>query len=122
MAHKKEHGELSRHIHADHKMHASVMKHIDKLEYAIHCLKEHMHKKHDPKKKHHDPKKKHHESPKFKAKTEKVMHEYKEGKLHSGSKKGPEVTNRKQAIAIALSEARKASGIKGKKHIKRVKQ
>jgi hypothetical protein len=35
----------------------------------------------------------------------KVMHEYKEGTLHSGSKKGPEVTSRKQAIAIALSEA-----------------
>lgn len=36
------------------------------------------------------------------------MHEFKVGKLHSGSKKGPEVTNRKQAVAIALSEARKA--------------
>ena len=35
----------------------------------------------------------------------KVMREYKEGALHSGSKKGPEVTSRKQAIAIALSEA-----------------
>lgn len=35
----------------------------------------------------------------------KVMHEYKAGTLHSGSKKGPEVTSRKQAIAIALSEA-----------------
>ena len=35
----------------------------------------------------------------------KVYHEYKEGTLHSGSKKGPEVTSRKQAIAIALSEA-----------------
>lgn len=35
----------------------------------------------------------------------KVMHEYKEGKLHTGSKKGPMVTSRKQAIAIALSEA-----------------
>lgn len=42
------------------------------------------------------------------AKVGKVMGEYKEGKLHSGSKKGPEVTNRKQAVAIALSEARKA--------------
>lgn len=42
-------------------------------------------------------------------KIEKVMHEYKEGKLHSGSKKGPEVTNPKQAIAIALSEARRAN-------------
>lgn len=40
-------------------------------------------------------------------KVEKVMKEFKHGKLHSGSKKGPEVTNRKQAIAIALSEARK---------------
>lgn len=42
-----------------------------------------------------------------KHKTEKVMKEFKEGKLHSGSKKGPQVTNRKQAIAIALSEARR---------------
>lgn len=41
------------------------------------------------------------------AKIGKVMGEYKEGKLHSGSKKGPEVTNSKQAMAIALSEARK---------------
>lgn len=41
-------------------------------------------------------------------KVRKVMEEYKEGKLHSGSKKGPKVKNRKQAVAIALSEARKA--------------
>lgn len=34
----------------------------------------------------------------------KVMREYKEGTLHSG-KKGPVVKSRKQAIAIALSEA-----------------
>ena len=34
----------------------------------------------------------------------KVMREFKEGTLHSG-KKGPVVKNRKQAIAIALSEA-----------------
>lgn len=38
-------------------------------------------------------------------KVKKVMHEYGEGKLHSGSKKGPVVTNPKQGIAIALSEA-----------------
>lgn len=43
-----------------------------------------------------------------KPKIEKVMHEFKEGVLHSGSKKGPKVTNRKQAVAIAISEARKA--------------
>jgi hypothetical protein len=41
-------------------------------------------------------------------KIEKVMHEFKEGELHSGSKKGPEVKSRKQAIAIALSEAGKS--------------
>ena len=39
------------------------------------------------------------------AKVGKVMGEFKEGTLHSGSKKGPAVTNKKQAIAIALSEA-----------------
>lgn len=33
------------------------------------------------------------------------MHEFKEGELHSGSKDGSIVTNPKQAIAIALSEA-----------------
>ena len=46
---------------------------------------------------------------KGKKKIKKVMREAKEGKLHSGSKKGPIVTNPKQAIAIALSESRKAS-------------
>jgi hypothetical protein len=43
----------------------------------------------------------------------KVMREYKEGKLHSGSKKGPVVKNPKQAMAIALSEARAAKKAKG---------
>ena len=38
------------------------------------------------------------------AKVGKVMKEFKAGKLHSG-KKGPVVKSRKQAIAIALSEA-----------------
>lgn len=45
------------------------------------------------------------ETPNQKAKIKKVMHEAKEGKLHSGSKKGPVVTNPKQKIAIAMSEA-----------------
>ena len=45
---------------------------------------------------------------KGKGKISKVMHEYKEGALHSGSKKGPVVTNPKQDKAIALSEAREA--------------
>ncbi len=43
---------------------------------------------------------------KGKGKVEKVMHEFKEGTLKSSS--GKKVTNRKQAIAVALSEARSA--------------
>lgn len=39
-----------------------------------------------------------------------VMHEFKHGQLHSGSKTGKKVTSRKQAIAIGLSEQRKMSG------------
>lgn len=39
-------------------------------------------------------------------KVRKVMHEYKEGELKSSS--GAKVTSRKQAIAIAMSEQRRA--------------
>ena len=48
-------------------------------------------------------------------KVAKVMHEWKRGKLHSTSKTGPMVTKRKQAVAIAMSEARKAGQLKGRK-------
>ena len=57
-------------------------------------------------------------SEKQQSKVGKVMHEFKEGELHSGSKKGPIVKDRDQAIAIALSEAKsmdkmsKGGGIK----------
>lgn len=34
-----------------------------------------------------------------------VMTEFKKGKLRSGSKKGPKVKSRRQAVAIAMSEA-----------------
>ena len=37
----------------------------------------------------------------------KVMREYKSGKLHSGSKSGPVVSNPRQALAIGLNEARR---------------
>ena len=37
-----------------------------------------------------------------------VMKEFTEGKLHSGSKEGPKVKSTKQAVAIALNEARAA--------------
>lgn len=43
------------------------------------------------------------------------MHKFKEGNLHSGSKKGPVVSEPKQAIAIALSSARKKGMKIGKK-------
>lgn len=39
-----------------------------------------------------------------------VMPKFKAGALHSGSKKGPVVRNRKQAIAIEISEKQKAQG------------
>ena len=44
---------------------------------------------------------------KAQAKVEKAMHERKEGTLMSG-RSGKKVTSRKQAIAIGLSEARRA--------------
>lgn len=42
-----------------------------------------------------------------------VMHKWKEGELHSGSKTGPKVRSQKQAVAIMLSEKRAAKA--GKK-------
>ena len=42
-------------------------------------------------------------------KVEKAMHERKRGQLRSG-RSGKKVTSRKQAIAIGLSEARRAGG------------
>jgi hypothetical protein len=50
-------------------------------------------------------------------KVEKAMHERKEGTLKSGS--GKKVTSKKQAIAIGLSEARKAGGKVPKKSSKK---
>ena len=50
------------------------------------------------------------------AKVRKVMHEYKRGTLHSGS--GGKVKSRKQAVAIAMSEA----GLSRKKRKKRKKR
>jgi hypothetical protein len=52
--------------------------------------------------------------PKAQEKVKKAVHEYKEGDLKSGS--GKKVTSRKQAVAIGLSEARKAGGKVPKKH------
>jgi len=60
---------------------------------------------------HYKPAAKRKYSPKAEAKMDKVYKEFGEGKLHSGSKKGPIVKNVKQASAIAISEA-KRKGLK----------
>ena len=59
--------------------------------------------------KHHDEKgrKTHAQS-----KVAKSMREFDAGKLHSGSKKGPVVKSKAQALAIGLSEQRRAKGKK----------
>lgn len=72
----------------------------------IKALKSKKHEKKESKKHEKNEKKKHKASSK-KNKVKVVMQEFKSGKLHSGSKKGPKVTNRRQAIAIGLSEQRK---------------
>jgi len=50
--------------------------------------------------------------PAQKKKVSRVMREFKKGELHSG-KNGKVVKNRKQAVAIALSEARKVKKGRG---------
>ncbi len=40
-----------------------------------------------------------------KTKVRKVMHEFKQGTLRSGSKHGPRVKSRKQAVAIAMKQS-----------------
>lgn len=55
--------------------------------------------------------------PKAQEKVQKAMHEMKEGKLKSG-KNGKKVTSKKQAVAIGLSQARKAGGKVPKKNTK----
>ncbi len=52
--------------------------------------------------------------PKGERKVAKTMHEWGAGELHSGSKKGPVVKDQRQAVAIALSQARKTSRARGR--------
>lgn len=50
-----------------------------------------------------------------------VMTKWKAGQLHSGSKQGKKVTNRAQAIAIMLSEKRKAAAGKSEYKSKKIR-
>ena len=50
-----------------------------------------------------------------KKKVAKVMKEFKSGTLNSGSSTGPVVTNRRQAVAIAMSQAKMSKKKMGKK-------
>jgi Family of unknown function (DUF6496) len=47
-----------------------------------------------------------------------VMHKFKHGGLHSGSSSGPVVHNRKQAIAIMLSEKRRGTHEDTNSHVR----
>lgn len=58
-------------------------------------------------KSHRKPEAKRKYSEKANKKVHKVIREFEEGKLHSGSKKGPQVKNLKQAVAIGISEAKR---------------
>lgn len=51
-----------------------------------------------------------HSKSKGNSKVGKVMGEFKRGNLHSGSKKGPKVTDKRQAMAIALKKAKEGKG------------
>jgi len=57
-------------------------------------------------------------SPKAEKKIKTVMEEFGKKKLHSGSKKGPVVKDRKMALAIGISEARRRGLKAGKKRAK----
>ncbi len=91
---------------ADKKVHKDISK---IMKHEKHESKKHEKSEHKAEKKEGSKLKKEVKAGKKELKIKKVMHEFKEGKLHSGSKKGPEVNNPKQAIAIALSESRKYS-------------
>jgi hypothetical protein len=60
-----------------------------------------------PVKKHEKPESKRKYSKKANEKIHKVIREFEEDKLHSGSKKGPKVKNLRQAVAIGISEAKR---------------
>jgi hypothetical protein len=96
---------------------------MDVKKFMAEEAKEHAHKglkrpmSHKTKKVHKKAKAARYKSvPKAKRKIEKTLHEFKEGALHTGSKKGPIVKSRKQALAIAINQARQKGAKIPKKH------
>ncbi len=81
-----------------------------KKKAPMHKKHKEMEEKHEHMEKHHEKEHEKHDKKKSpaKKKMKKAMKEFEHGELHSGSKKGPTVTNPKQAVAIAYSEAKKA--------------
>lgn len=66
-------------------------------------------------KSHRKPEAKRKYSDKANQKVHSVIREFEEGKLRSGSKKGPKVKNLKQAVAIGISEAKRKGYKAGEK-------
>ena len=64
---------------------------------------------------HREPAKDRKYSNKANKKIHKVIQEFEEDKLHSGSKRGPKVKNLRQAVAIGISEARRRGDKVGKR-------
>lgn len=75
-----------------------------------------------PAKKHRKPEAKRKYSKKANEKIHGVIREFEEGKLRSGSKKGPQVKNLKQAVAIGISEAKRKGYKAGEKWKKSERQ
>ena len=69
----------------------------------------------EPPKRHAKPASKRKYSDKANQKIHKVIREFEQGKLHSGSKTGNQVTDLKQAVAIGISEAKRKGYKVGKK-------
>jgi len=66
-------------------------------------------------KKHDKPEAKRKYSKKANKKIHQTIREFEEGKLRSGSKKGPQVKSLKQAVAIGISEAKRKGYKAGEK-------